>query len=639
MPFWDEKIGPGAPARRECTVSYLRSRFVLLFESVVYSKHLDCRSSECVMLEAASESPFSTARNRQFPAVAVLQGRSQNAPECHAPADVLTAAPILFDVPLCLRYSTWVTRRALSLVLLLVLPLAAPAQRRLTPAQLFTRYSALKKTVRPTGEMAERLGVLEQEGREAFQAGNTGELRRRMAHALTLLRGGEWGPLDDYRHSLILRTSMSVADPAEPFLAELGQIYPERSPGAERLRLHVQLAEMGRQSREGPTPGNILLTLAEIPALPADLIDEPARFWGDLAGVDDGRYLVVASVLSDSGTIHQVVLPIQIVTGIRTKRPGIEERLSMVDGSPAAKASILYPFDYARRANLGEVAARGEEIASSLARAEELLAALEEGENPLAPKPGSIERHYFFEQAEAIMPYRVHIPSAYDGETRLPLVIGLHGQGGTESGFFERDNQLFPRLAEQYGFIGVTVLGYTSTGGYGRQSENPDPVRARESRLSEKDVLNVLSRMQDEYLVDSERLFLMGHSMGGNGTWHLGTKYAEEWAAIAPIAAGQTPSSEDVQRLKDNDVAVFVAHGDADVVTPVEASRRAGILLNQLQVRNEYFELTAASHSSIVSPAMERIFAFFARQSARNADQLQSEKATRKGKAAPEVIR
>ena len=85
------------------------------------------------------------------------------------------------------------TRRALTLVLLLFLPLPALAQRRPTPAQLFTRYQALKKTVRPSGAVANRLAGLEREARAAAERGETGELRRHMAHAFTLLRGGEWG--------------------------------------------------------------------------------------------------------------------------------------------------------------------------------------------------------------------------------------------------------------------------------------------------------------------------------------------------------------------------------------------------------------------------------------------------------------
>ena len=168
----------------------------------------------------------------------------------------------------------------------------------------------------------------------------------------------------------------------------MGQIYPEAYPGNQPLRLRVQLAEVGRVSRTGPTPGNILRVLAEAAALPGDLIDEPARFSGDLSGVYNGEYLVVASVMADQGTVHQIVLPIQIVAGIRSDRPSIEERLSKILGSPSAKASIRYPFDYARRANLGEVEAREGEIASALSRSQELLTALEQGADPLAPRPG-----------------------------------------------------------------------------------------------------------------------------------------------------------------------------------------------------------------------------------------------------------
>jgi dienelactone hydrolase len=51
--------------------------------------------------------------------------------------------------------------------------------------------------------------------------------------------------------------------------------------------------------------------------------------------------------------------------------------------------------------------------------------------------------------------------------------------------------------------------------------------------LSEKDVMNVLEIVCKEYNVDEHRIYLMGHSMGGAGTLHLGTKYPDKWAALA----------------------------------------------------------------------------------------------------------
>ena len=54
--------------------------------------------------------------------------------------------------------------------------------------------------------------------------------------------------------------------------------------------------------------------------------------------------------------------------------------------------------------------------------------------------------------------------------------------------------------------------------------------------LSEQDVLNVLEIVTREYKIDPDRIYLMGHSMGGFGTWWLGQKYADTWAAIAPMS-------------------------------------------------------------------------------------------------------
>jgi hypothetical protein len=39
--------------------------------------------------------------------------------------------------------------------------------------------------------------------------------------------------------------------------------------------------------------------------------------------------------------------------------------------------------------------------------------------------------------------------------------------------------------------------------------------------LSKKDVMNVLALVRKDFTIDEKRIHLMGHSMGGGGTWHL----------------------------------------------------------------------------------------------------------------------
>ncbi|MNC88738.1 hypothetical protein D3C83_45870 [compost metagenome] len=91
-------------------------------------------------------------------------------------------------------------------------------------------------------------------------------------------------------------------------------------------------------------------------------------------------------------------------------------------------------------------------------------------------------------------------------------------------------------LAEAGGYILLAPMGYNPRGwfgapapqGRGRRGAAPapggaanDPPNLRE--LSEKDVMNVVELIRKEFAVDEKRVYLLGHSMGGAGTWHLGT--------------------------------------------------------------------------------------------------------------------
>ena len=86
----------------------------------------------------------------------------------------------------------------------------------------------------------------------------------------------------------------------------------------------------------------------------------------------------------------------------------------------------------------------------------------------------------------------------------------------------------------------VAPYGYNSRGWYGSQGEGRGFIRPNSAdpdnlgELSEKDVLNVLGIIQEEFSIDENRIYLMGHSMGGGGTIHIGTTYPEIWAGPRP---------------------------------------------------------------------------------------------------------
>ena len=89
--------------------------------------------------------------------------------------------------------------------------------------------------------------------------------------------------------------------------------------------------------------------------------------------------------------------------------------------------------------------------------------------------------------------------------------------------------------------------------------------------MSEQDVLNVLKIAEDNLNIDPDRIYLLGHSMGGAGTLHLGMKYPDKWAALAPIAPAIPYTGWMIERMKD--IPTIIIHGTNDTVLPVQATR------------------------------------------------------------------
>ena len=80
-------------------------------------------------------------------------------------------------------------------------------------------------------------------------------------------------------------------------------------------------------------------------------------------------------------------------------------------------------------------------------------------------------------------------------------------------------------------------LGFRRDGFYGSIMMGAgDAASRRRSEYSEKDVLEVLRLMKAAYNVDESRIYLIGHSMGAIGTWALGAKYPQTWAALVAFS-------------------------------------------------------------------------------------------------------
>ena len=177
---------------------------------------------------------------------------------------------------------------------------------------------------------------------------------------------------------------------------------------------------------------------------------------------------------------------------------------------------------------------------------------------------------------------QVYLPPGYDPSQKWPLVIYLHGYSPENPVYVKCwaiDSRHHNR-AEEYGVIYLEPHGRGNTGYRG---------------IGEQDVLRCIQMAKSRFSVDEDRVYLTGESMGGGGTWHVGSRHPELFAAIAPVFGGwdylvNTPDDdlakltplERFQQEQESSFAqvesllttpIFVHHGDADHIVDVRNSR------------------------------------------------------------------
>jgi poly(3-hydroxybutyrate) depolymerase len=245
-----------------------------------------------------------------------------------------------------------------------------------------------------------------------------------------------------------------------------------------------------------------------------------------------------------------------------------------------------------------------------------------EPKQPGGPPSSRIQKKtYDFKEAGKEMEYALFVPSRYDKEKKTPLMLALHGLGGNPQQIMRTRG--LADLAEQHGYIVAAPMGYNSggwyglkvpaglaKGGFGKGKREEVPKNLPE--LSEKDVMNVLELVRKDFTIDEKRIYLMGHSMGGGGTWHIGTKYPDIWAGLAPIAPAAFGQPTGLDKIKNT--PVIVVQGDKDTLVRPEGTRRWVEKLKELEIKHEYLEIAGGGHGDVVSRGMPKIFEFFEKQ-------------------------
>jgi predicted peptidase len=234
-------------------------------------------------------------------------------------------------------------------------------------------------------------------------------------------------------------------------------------------------------------------------------------------------------------------------------------------------------------------------------------------------------RNYVFPETGETIPYSLFVPSSYDTGTEWPLIVALHRAGQShESWLVDYAGML--DFAERDGYIVVSPLGYHPRGYYGSfgpglveeslrsSGQLTDELPRNLGELSEKDVMNVFEIVQREFSVDDDRIYLLGHSMGGVGALHLAATYPDIWAGIAVVAPGSVPMktdwSEQIEKLTH--IPTLLIQGDEDRYMPI--SRGMASTMKQLGMAHMYLVIQGGDHTRFIAENPEmlsKVYSFF----------------------------
>jgi polyhydroxybutyrate depolymerase len=184
----------------------------------------------------------------------------------------------------------------------------------------------------------------------------------------------------------------------------------------------------------------------------------------------------------------------------------------------------------------------------SVAQADAQDRAAAPGSCDLAHMPGVATQQLMSRQRPRT--YRLFVPPGYDGHQRLPLVLDLHGSGGSSAGQ-ARNSGLEMVSASGERFIVATLDAVDARWNVPIQNGRPDDVAY---------VSDVIDHVAARVCTDLARVYATGFSGGARMTSLLGCRLGTRIAAIAPVSGLRLPGAGCSSRA----VPVLTFHGLAD---------------------------------------------------------------------------
>ncbi|MCQ4085546.1 GNAT family N-acetyltransferase [Saccharibacillus sp. JS10] len=187
------------------------------------------------------------------------------------------------------------------------------------------------------------------------------------------------------------------------------------------------------------------------------------------------------------------------------------------------------------------------------------------------------------------MKYLLYLPLSYnENDTKkLPLIVYLHGAGGSGADLDSIRKEGLPAYIEQqHDFPFIVVAPQCPLGSFWNTRED--------------EVVTILDELEQQFRIDTDRVYVTGFSMGAYGVWHLALHHPHRFAAIAPVSGGGDPRH--AQELKH--IPAWIFHGTDDQVIRSSESEKIAEAL-----REEGAEVELTLHPGVGHDCWKHVYA------------------------------
>jgi len=450
-------------------------------------------------------------------------------------------------------------------------------------------YNTQRASLPLTDQQRKQADDLGQQAQQAAQAGKYGDALRDYFEGMAVMHNVAWTPAYELASSLHGTLDHALIEPGKEMTLTLSPYFK-----SDRAPVIIAASVFLVPSKGGEDTGIASGLKLDPSALPfVAKVALPAALTGDfnleVRLAADGE-----TISADTHSAFVKVLPVH-VEALVDAAAQLRNRLAK-SKKDAALPTAEYALALYERADKGEINPTRLNFHEEFAGANAILDAAGQGRDPFAGKRGDFRKAYRSAADNTLQPYRILIPASYDGSKALPLLVALHGMGGDENSMFDGYHEALKREVERVGFIAVCPKGRDSASMY--------------RGTAEQDVMDVIALVERDYRVDSRRVYLMGHSMGGYGTWSVAMDHPGVFAALGPISGGGDTNG----LAKIRSIPAYVVHGDNDKTVNVIQSRRMVEAGKKLDMNITYVEEPGGSHISVAEPSFAPMLDFFAKQ-------------------------